>query len=604
MRRRVAVVTVLLVTAIIAQVSMAAEPQAGRESLFLLGAGARALGMGGAHAAVADHAEGVFWNPAGLSLLEHRELSLMHVSLYEETSYDFAAAAWPILDFGTVGVAGVRLGSSDIEFRDKYGPLGTHDYSTGQYWVSYARGIYKSIHGGINFKLVNENLGNLSTTTASIDVGLLCRFWDMISVGANYQDAVSGKLKLLSVEEEIPSNIKTGLAIHWRNKEAKYGITAAGDIDMTESQPTRIHLGCELMAIEHLFARVGYDREYMTFGLGVRYKLAAMDYAYKGNEILGGSHRLSLTLFFGPTMSEQKEERAEKARARRENERFEHASALWQEAEETFHRNELDSAMTLCNQVLGYDPDHSEAQNLLEDIRQLVDRRATEEIDAQSRAKAREDMVRSRVNGGLQLLEEGKLSEAQVEFNEALKLDPENVEARDGLVRIDVETDRLVEAHTTEGDVRFAARDYGEAIVAWNKALELKPNQTDIRRKIEGAKQLLVLNQKLRDAVEAYSAGDVALARELFDEILNLDADNPTALEYIETMNYKDVPVVLLEELKNDQEYWEKYLEGLTLFRDKKYEEAVAVWQTVLDKYPGSQETRANIEQARLRIEQ
>ncbi|MCK4655820.1 MAG: tetratricopeptide repeat protein, partial [candidate division Zixibacteria bacterium] len=272
-------------------------------------------------------------------------------------------------------------------------------------------------------------------------------------------------------------------------------------------------------------------------------------------------------------------------------------------AEETFHRNELDSAMALCNQVLGYDPDHSKAQNLLEGIRELIDRRAAEEIDSQSRAKAREEMVRSRVNGGLQLLEEGKLNEARVEFNETLKLDPENVEARDGLVRIDTETDRLFRALEAEGDARFAAKDYGEAIVAWNKALELKPDQGDIRRRIEGAKRLLVLNQKLRDAVEAYLAGDVARARELFDEVLNLDAGNPTALEYIETMNYKDVPVVLLDELKNDQEYWGKYLEGLTLFRDKKYEEAIEIWQTVLDKYPGSQETRANIEQARLRME-
>jgi cytochrome c-type biogenesis protein CcmH/NrfG len=604
MRRRAPVVTILLVVAIIAQVATAAEPQAGRESLFLLGAGARALGMGGAYAALADHAEGVFWNPAGLSLLEHRELNLMHVSLYEETSYDFVAAAWPILDFGTVGIAGARLGSNNIEFRDKYGPLGNHDYSTGQYWVSYARGIYRSLHGGINFKLINENLGNLSATTAGIDAGLLCRFWDMISVGANYQDAVSGKLKLLSVEEEIPSNIKTGLAVHWQNKDAKYGITAAGDIDMTENQPARMHLGCELMAIERLFARAGYDREYMTFGIGVRYKLAAMDYAYKGNDVLGGSHRLSLTLFFGPTISEQKIQRAERDQAHRDDERFEHANDLWQLAEEAFHRNELDSAMTLCNQVLGYDPNHEKAQNLLENIRELVHRRAAEEIDSQSRAKARDDMVRSRVNGGLQLLDEGKLGEARVEFNEVLKLDPENVEARDGLARIDTEIDRLVRAYTAEGDARFSAKDYGEAVVAWNKALELKPDQSDIRRRIENAKRLLVLNQKLRDAVEAYSDGEVDRARELFDEVLSLDPQNATALRYIETMNQKDVPVVLLDELKSDQEYWDKYLEGLTLFRDKKYEEAIAVWQAVLEKYPGSRETRANIEQARLRMEQ
>ena len=48
----------------------------------------------------------------------------------------------------------------------------------------------------------------------------------------------------------------------------------------------------------------------------------------------------------------------------------------------------------------------------------------------------------------------------------------------------------------------------------------------------------------------------------------------------------------------------DKYLEGLRLFREKDYQRAIDLWQTVLDKYPGSKETRANIEQARLRMQQ
>jgi tetratricopeptide (TPR) repeat protein len=233
-----------------------------------------------------------------------------------------------------------------------------------------------------------------------------------------------------------------------------------------------------------------------------------------------------------------------------------------------------------------------------------MDRRAEEQIDARSRERLREAMVTSRVAGGLQLLEEGRLNEARLEFDEALKLDPDNAEAQNGLMRIDAQIDSLVEGHLAEGNARFAEKDYGEAIVSWNKALELKPELDDVRRRIEEAKGLLVLNQKLRDAVEAYSTGDTARARTLFDQILNLDADNPTALEYIEIMSRKDVVTVSLDELKRDEEYWSKYLEGLALFREKKYEEAIEVWQVVLDKYPGSRETRANMEQARLRMGQ
>jgi tetratricopeptide (TPR) repeat protein len=564
--------------------------------------------MGGAQVAIVDDATAVFWNPAGLSLIEHRELSLMHVSLYEETAYDFAAAAWPILDVGTIGVAGIRLGSQNIEFRDRYGPLGEHDYSTGQYWLSYGRSVYRALSGGVNLKVVNENLGGYSATTASMDAGLLWRAGPTFSVGLNAQDIVSGDLKLFREEEKIPYNIKCGVGMQWRNDTGTHGFAVEVDADKTKDQPVEMHLGGEAMVAEYLFARAGYDRRGGTFGAGVRYGFAAVDYAYKGNGTLGGSHRLSLMLFFGPATSDQRAKRIERARdleaSRLDATRLAYADELSRTASQMFERNELDTAMVLCNQALGYDPDLEEARDLLRRIRDRLDERAAEEIDAKSRERARENMVSSRVAAGLDLLEQGELDEARVEFNAALKLDADNATAKDGLARIGAETDTLVQTYRADGDVMFAARDYGEAIVAWNRALELKPDQDDIRRKVAEAKRLMTLNQKLRDAIEAYSYGDLELARRVFREVLNIDGDNRTALEYIDIMDRKDVPVVPLDELKADQEYWEKYVEGLALFRNKRYQDAIDVWQSVLDKYPGSRETRANMEQARLRMEQ
>src|SRR4030067_2901363 len=103
-------------------------PEAGRENLFLLGVDARALGMGGAYVSVTDGASSVFWNPAGLALLDKGEGSFMHLRLWEKTIYDFASLAYPTLEFGSFGIGAVRLGTTDVPKRDINNlDLGTFD---------------------------------------------------------------------------------------------------------------------------------------------------------------------------------------------------------------------------------------------------------------------------------------------------------------------------------------------------------------------------------------------------------------------------------------------------------------------------------------------
>ncbi len=61
------------------------------------GGGARALGMGGAFAAVADDPTATFWNPAGLSRLDSRELFLMHDERFGDlVDRDFASFVSPV----------------------------------------------------------------------------------------------------------------------------------------------------------------------------------------------------------------------------------------------------------------------------------------------------------------------------------------------------------------------------------------------------------------------------------------------------------------------------------------------------------------------------
>ncbi|MBD3382586.1 MAG: tetratricopeptide repeat protein, partial [candidate division Zixibacteria bacterium] len=62
-------------------------------------------------------------------------------------------------------------------------------------------------------------------------------------------------------------------------------------------------------------------------------------------------------------------------------------------------------------------------------------------------------------------------------------------------------------------------------------------------------------------------------------------------------------PPVAIEEIRQDEEYWQYYLDGLKSFGEGDYEQAIEMWERVLEKYPGSEDTRENLRQARSRLE-
>jgi hypothetical protein len=97
-----------------------AEADAGHAGAFLdFAASARSLGMGGAHAAVADDASAVYWNPAGLSQLDRKDLVAMYSALYENTGFGSFNYAQPTVDAGTFGIGLVNLRSTSFDRRSR-----------------------------------------------------------------------------------------------------------------------------------------------------------------------------------------------------------------------------------------------------------------------------------------------------------------------------------------------------------------------------------------------------------------------------------------------------------------------------------------------------
>ena len=93
---------------------------AGQETPFSLGSGARSLGMGSAFSSLSRDATSIYYNPAGMAYLNYQEVAFMHSVLFEGTRYNSGAWVYPISLRTGIGVGYMRIGTGDIIRRENF----------------------------------------------------------------------------------------------------------------------------------------------------------------------------------------------------------------------------------------------------------------------------------------------------------------------------------------------------------------------------------------------------------------------------------------------------------------------------------------------------
>ena len=88
--------------------------------ILKIGVGARAIGMGEAYVAQADDVSSLYWNPAGLALMQERQASFMYDQMYQDIKYQNAAIGIP-LENGAIGGSLSYLSYGDIQGYDTSG---------------------------------------------------------------------------------------------------------------------------------------------------------------------------------------------------------------------------------------------------------------------------------------------------------------------------------------------------------------------------------------------------------------------------------------------------------------------------------------------------
>ena len=273
-------------------------------SILQIPVGARAIAMGEAYTAAADDASSLYWNPAGIALLNQSQASFMYNQSYMDMTYSHASVATP-LENGGLGASLSYLSFGQINGFDTAGnPTGDVKANSA---VATLGGAWLGDNwsAGFTAKGVQGTLADVKATGFASDMGLnLIYPREVLSgtlrVGAAIRNLGTG-MKYLQYNDPFPTEYRVGVAaVQMLNKK----LNVSMDFGKAKDADGAAYLGAEYWVGSFIALRAGYagtktEGNGVRAGLGIRVSDLSFDYAFSQAGDLGMTHRYEMSYRFG-----------------------------------------------------------------------------------------------------------------------------------------------------------------------------------------------------------------------------------------------------------------------------------------------------------------
>ncbi len=254
-----------------------------RPLVFQGGLGAKALGMGGAFAALADDGTVALWNPAGiLAFGENVWIAGATSQLFGMVPYQYVGGGFSFAGYG-IGLGWANATAGDFYSANAF--IGTVAVKIGEFgWV------------GVNLKYLMEKITQ-DYTGFGFDLGLIVPVLPELAVGVVAKDLGT------TLGQPVTPVYVAGLA----GKLLEGALKLGADVELTSAFAVKnLRLGLEFALLENLAVRAGlvapelsFDDYYVTVGAGFSLGGLSVDAAYVLAKYPGESLVLSATFLFG-----------------------------------------------------------------------------------------------------------------------------------------------------------------------------------------------------------------------------------------------------------------------------------------------------------------
>ena len=186
-----------------------------RAAFVDFGSGARPIGFGGAFTAIANDANALHYNSAGLVKSKTIQLHATRIShLGALVNYDFLAVILPISRIGTVGISTDSLGDNEDIYQER------------QIRIAYAKSLGEKVSFGVSLKNFRTNYDTeiesvkdnpyfsvYQTNSFSADLGFLVLPISGLQIGLAVDNLIPANVSVATGDtDRVPANIRLGVA--------------------------------------------------------------------------------------------------------------------------------------------------------------------------------------------------------------------------------------------------------------------------------------------------------------------------------------------------------------------------------------------------------
>jgi len=262
--------------------------------------GARPVVLGEAYTAMADDANAIWWNPAGISQLRESLFTSTYANLYNVdglsmSSLGFAAPT----DMGAFGAGITYLRASDIPITDSTGNLIKLSIQSEEVLtLSYGNSLLDKLHLGAGIRYLHSGQV-IDYSGLSLDFGLLANPIKRFCFGATLQQMASYITSGDGKESrKLPRNVKIAAIFGTERISTGLGLS-----NLSSSHYREISAGCEVVTCNYITLRAGLQTGMQSeattswgAGIGFRLERIQIDYSYMNQTSLASSHLISITI--------------------------------------------------------------------------------------------------------------------------------------------------------------------------------------------------------------------------------------------------------------------------------------------------------------------
>lgn len=303
-------------------------------NFLLVGTSSKASAMGEAFVSTGTGSESVFYNPAGLAIVDKTfDINLNYTEWIADINYISGAVGWSLSDFGVIGLQLLTVDYGDIIGTSLISPSESNLYpqgykdngiisNVGAYVIglTYSKLITQEFSLGLTMKYAGQNLGQNTFNNATVDNDASIFAFD---AGVRYQTSFNGfafgmylrnfstNLEREEIEEQLPLVFSFGASIDFlemiaEEKSDENSLMFEIDFLHQNNYSERVNMGLEYQFLKMFFVRGGYqtnrDLASWSGGLGFKTELSdyeiGLNYSYSSFEIFNSVNRLSLNFLF------------------------------------------------------------------------------------------------------------------------------------------------------------------------------------------------------------------------------------------------------------------------------------------------------------------